>query len=106
MNEEWKVHVNNEPWSDNTVVWLGRYKDGRFYNATIAKDGYLQLDEQKEGAVPPPLMKLPTPVWKQLIDAVNKVVPPIEKEIVDAELKATRYHLEDMRTLVFKRSMK
>jgi hypothetical protein len=37
-----------------------------------------------------------------IADAIAEKVPPTHQTSIDAELKATKYHLEDMRTLVLK----
>jgi hypothetical protein len=56
----------------------------------------------KEGeALAQPLMVLPTPVWQLIVDAIAEKTPPSKKEALGAELSATKFHLEDMRRLVF-----
>lgn len=40
-------------------------------------------------------------VWEALASTLREVVPNIEESVVESELKATKYHLEDMRSLVF-----
>lgn len=103
MDQEWKVKVNEEPWADMVAIWLAKRDMGKVYNCTVGKDGYLELTEHKPGAEPPPpLMRIPFPVKDMIISALTEAIPPVEKREVDAELKATKYHLEDMRKLALK----
>jgi len=44
---------------------------------------------------------LPSFAWQLLVDAITDTTPPTKKQAVEAELNATRVHLEDMRSLVF-----
>ena len=98
----WRVYVQHEGFSDNVVIWLGEHRDARFYNATVGQNGYLELAESKEGEQPAPLLRVPAMIWQQIVDAIATEVTPTKQEVVDAELLATKYHLEDMRKLVFK----
>ena len=101
-NIEWKAVVQRDGWSDRINLWLGQYSaDGRFYNATIGKGGVLKLTEAKEGTLnPAPLMKIPGIAWQEIVNALYETAPPAKKEAVDAELKATIAHLEDLRMLL------
>ncbi len=103
VNEgNWKVFTERLGWSDETRVWIGQRNGPNFANATIGKDGRLIMTAVKEGEqLPEPLMILPTPVWQMIVDAIAEKTPPSKKEALDAELTATKYHLEDMRQLVF-----
>lgn len=100
----WKVYTERVGWSDEVRIWLGHRKDGKFHNARVDKTGHLELTEMKEGAeTPDPLMVVPTHVWQMIVDAVAEKTPPTKKEALSAELDATKFHLEDMRALVFKK---
>lgn len=104
---DWKVYTERVGWSDEVRVWLGVRQNGRFSNARVDKTGHLELTEMKEGAeTPEPLMVVPTSVWQMIVDAVAEKTPPTKKEALNAELGATKFHLEDMRALVFKTSVK
>jgi len=101
--EEFKIEVNRKPGYDLWEVYLGRYdgKDLYVYNAD--KGGNLiatRVDEGKDNVKP--LLKVPSMLWRQLVLAISKDLPNIQKDVVDSELKATKYHLEDMRKLVLK----
>jgi len=101
-NGKWRVFTERLGWSDETRVWVGQYSGSNFANATVGEDGRLVLTVLKEGESPAsPLMVLPTPVWQLIVDAIAEKTPPAKKEALDAELAATKYHLEDMRQLVF-----
>ena len=48
-----------------------------------------------------PTIWLNAVVWEAFAEAIRGVLPPaIDKKEVDAELKASKYHLEDMRKLL------
>ena len=98
---DWQVFTQQQGYSDVIFVWLGQYRDGRYYNATVGKDGHLELAEVKEGAIDPkPLLKIPRRLWQMIVDDVSTNTKPTIKAEVDAELKATKYHLEDVRSLL------
>jgi len=66
--------------------------------------GQLEVEEIAEGSVvdPEPTMKMPLDVWNTLKRTMidDKVR---DKSEVEAELKSTNRHLEDMRKIVFKK---
>lgn len=73
-----------------------------YQNVSLAHivNGQLEMTEIQEGATDPePTLRLPVEVWNAfkevLIDKKFR-----EKSEVEAELGATKYHLEDMRTLL------
>lgn len=51
-----------------------------------------------------PFMRCNKAILQALVDAVSEQVHPVKKEVADAELKATKFHLEDMRKLVFNKN--
>ena len=60
------------------------------------------MEELKEGAAPSePFLRIPQDVWQLIVDAATETTPPTKKERVEAELEATKRHLDDMRHLVF-----
>lgn len=102
-DEEWKVYIDKQPWNMRLKVWLVQRVNSKVFNATIGKYGQIVMTEHKEGAVDPDcLMEVPELVWQKIVDAIADKVPPTKKEAIDAELLATKFHLEDMRRLVFK----
>lgn len=104
MSVSTKVFVERMPWNDSTKIWVtSRGEDGRRFNYTIGKEGFLLATVVKEGEMAPnPLMILPFEFVDQFVDALIEKIPPVKKEVVESELNATKYHLEDMRKLVFK----
>lgn len=83
-------------WS--TKIWIiNRSFDG-VRSATV-KNGMLEMTKIEEGKEPPPTLELNMDIWRELKRVLidNKVR---EKNEVEAELIATKYHLEDMRTLL------
>lgn len=97
----WIVVLQNTPWADTYELWIGRVTtNGKFETASVGKDGYLVMTETIEGATKgKPTLCIPGRAWDGLADALRGVVPQTDKRELDAELKATKYHLEDMRKL-------
>lgn len=86
---------------------LVKHEVGKSFNGYLDK-GRLEWQEVPEGAEWSqlhPFMVIPYrfPI-QELIDALTskEVLPPTIQIEVQAELKATKYHLEDLRKLVFK----
>lgn len=94
---DWKCIVVNQPWNDMVEVYLLNQVQRKI--AVLSGEGTVILKEFVEG-VNEPLMKLPYMAWQSILSAMGDVEPDIKKEVVDSELKATKYHLEDMRTLL------
>lgn len=100
---DWRVIVYNEPWCDRVKIYLAQQHNGRLYLGSIDKDGFIEMKEHPEGSAKDrPLMVLGRYAWQAMADCFSQVVPETKIEVVDAELKATKYHLEDMRALVFR----
>ena len=97
-NEIWEIKVIEQPWNLTVKIYLIQ-KGNRAYLAHIRK-GFLELEEIKQGHTEPEAtMVLPSDVWNLIKETMvdNKVR---EKNEVEAELGATKYHLEDMRKLL------
>ena len=107
-NDGWVVSLRHSLYNDTVELWIGQEIQGRFYLASVTKDGYLTMKEIKDGAMEEtPTIRLNAVVWEAFAEAIRGVLPPaIDKKEVDAELKASKYHLEDMRKLVFNRKLK
>lgn len=87
-------------------IRLVKHELGKSYNGYLDK-GRLEWQEIKEGdewSNYYPFMVVPYrfPI-QELIDALSdkSILPPTKTIEFEAELKATKYHLEDMRKLVF-----
>lgn len=92
---------------DYLDIRLVKHELGKSYNGYLDK-GRLEWQEIPEGSMWDgfhSFMVVPYnfPI-QELVDALtdSKVLPPTKQVEIDAELKATRRHLEDMRKLVFK----
>lgn len=100
----WKIFINPRPYDFNVEIWLVNKQGIKTFNTNI-EEGRLKLLEVKEGvedSEQKPFLIVPRDVWQILSNAISESTPPIKKEIIESELKATKYHLEDMRKLVFK----
>ena len=102
-DSNFKVTVMRKPGMDLFEIYLINYINGKLYIYNANEDGRLVATEIEEGSGEgKPLLAIPGSIWGDIVRAINKDLPNIEREEIDAELKATKYHLEDMRTIVFK----
>ena len=92
---------------DRLDIYLVKIELGKTYNGYL-KEGNIIWNEIDEGAnwdAHIPFMRIPHrfPI-QELIDALTdkEVLPTTKQAEIDSELKATKYHLEDLRKLVFK----
>lgn len=97
-NENWEIKVIENIGTLNVSIYMFQRSD-KIRLAHFVK-GQIELEEMDESAIEPePTMKIPYDVWnclkRTMID--DKVR---EKSEVEAELGATKYHLEDMRKLL------
>lgn len=103
----WILYVSHQPWEDNVRVDIAkRMFNGSLSTASIGEDGHMTLTERKEGEQNPPFMVIPYEAWSAFQELFSAVTPNIDAKEIDAELKATKFHLEDMRNLVFKNNKK
>lgn len=95
----WEVIEQEQVGLWSVKVWL-ILKDGRLPTVAHIVKGEILLEELKEGAVEvEPTFNINLDAWRTLKAAMvdTKVR---EKNEVEAELGATKYHLEDLRKLL------
>jgi hypothetical protein len=103
FNQNWEVFVDEKFGLLIVDIFIMTRNLGKRSVAHFGKDGSIQLTELKEGFYPvKPTFSLPLDLWNIFKESANKHVGTLDKKEVDAELKATKYHLQDMRRLVFK----
>ena len=97
-NKSWEIVEQEVIGAFNIKIWLIS-KDT--HRPSIAKivNGFIELEEIKEGQELKPTFEMPYDAWQALKKAMidGKVR---EKDEVEAELTATKYHLEDLRKLL------
>lgn len=103
ISNDFRVEVIREPWKDSVKVYLLQ----SFPTGTVAysmEGGVLVGRSLEEGVSEiSPLLAINGFMWEQVVRALTSSLPNIQKDTVDAELKATKYHLEDMRKMVLGR---
>ena len=97
--DDFKLTVYNQPWNNKKSVYITRYSGNITENFSNGewkkvKEGFSFEDIK-------PAIELRESMWQELIDQLSREIKPTAKAEVDAELKATKYHLEDFRKLVF-----
>jgi len=100
IKNDWEVIVNENIGMWNVSVWLVN----KSYKPSIAhiKGSSIEMTEIKEGeADPEPTLVLNRDIWKALKASMTENHER-DKHVVESELSATKYHLEDLRKLVFK----
>jgi hypothetical protein len=102
-SDGWIVISRPVPWADEQELWIGKLTNGKIYQGKVGEHGNLVLEEISEGTETTPALRINRMAWMGLVQALKGVMPDLDKKEVDAELKATKYHLEDMRKLAFKK---
>lgn len=96
---KWEVKVVDKLWNMSVDLYIIQ----RGYKTSLAHivNGRLEMSEVVEGIAedPQPTMTIPYDVWEAIkISMIDTKVR--EKSEVESELKATSYHLEDLRKLL------
>jgi hypothetical protein len=107
MNQNQIKFEVQQGWGDFKIVWMMKYESGKAWNGYL-KDGNLEWQEVIEGhdwSSQIPFLKIPGygVDLAGLIEALTDKYPSKKEEATTTELRATKYHLEDMRALVFKK---
>lgn len=96
----WIISVRNRPYGDFVEVWIARQDHNGIGVCHFEKNGRMEISKLKEGLEPEATMKINSFIWDGIRQAINGVEETPQKQALDAELKATKYHLEDMREIV------
>ena len=98
----WKVYVQENFGQMSVRVYL--INKDRIPSIAHIKNGRVELEEMIEGSEPSePTLELPLDAWEGLKAAMVENHER-DKNTVEAELGATKYHLEDMRKIVFNKT--
>lgn len=103
VKDGWLISVHHKPWTDGVDVYIAQIMKNKpgimaYY---FDKDGHMNGEEVKEfDPDRKPTMTMPRWVWDGFAQAISGVKETPDKQAVDSELKATKYHLEDVRKLV------
>ena len=105
-----KIYITQNIWADRYDIHI--FEEGYDNRRYVAKPMQLEFEEYKEGTEVPPSLSISrifgrsTNFLQSLSDALAKCgYEPKTVEENRGELKATKYHLEDMRTLVLKKEI-
>jgi hypothetical protein len=96
----------SQGWGDFKLLWLMKYELGKSYNGYL-HEGDLKWEEVKEGEFYEklkPFMKINERFFpvQEMINALTNTKKATEQVETLSELKATKYHLEDMRKIALK----
>lgn len=99
FNGEWEVKVIESIGDWGVNIWLINHTKGNIFIANVV-EGRMELNEVKVLGEPvPPTFVMDKSAWDAFKEAmVDKKVR--DKNEVESELKATKFHLQDMRTLL------
>lgn len=96
----YRIEVIRKPNADAVEVYLLATNGLETFSHHMEK-GQLVATSIKEGEdYIVPLLRVSGFVWGDIVRAITNDLPNVSREEIDAELKATKYHLEDMRKLV------
>lgn len=98
--DTWHINAQREVWSDAIAIRLGVKTDSGF---AVAKP--LTMETIVPGSLTEPTFKLPLDAAQRLMDELWQAgVKPSQSVGSTGQVEAIKYHLEDMRKLVFKES--
>lgn len=103
---KYKIQIHKFPGYDRVDVYVYSRDGTKTTNYSIRDDGGIegeQVPEMVEYKEIKPFMSIPGMMWEEFVLALTEQLPDISKREIDAELKSTKYHLEDMRSLVFEK---
>lgn len=102
QNNQWLVKKEDELGRGFVRVWLYRELPGGYEVAHFSSTGEMTAEVVKPGTIEvAPTMILPVFGYDRLIEAFKNQETTYHEKEVDAELRATKAHLDDMRKLVF-----
>jgi glycine cleavage system aminomethyltransferase T len=100
MTETWHVNAQREIWSDTIGIRLGVRGESGF---AVAMPPTMQVIDP--GSLIHPTLRLPLDAAQRLMDELWQAgVKPSQSIGSTGQVEAIKYHLEDMRKLVFKES--
>lgn len=98
MNDTWHVNAQREIWTDAIAIRLGVKTESGF---AVAKPLSMQVIEP--GSLVEPTFRLPLDAAQRMMDELWQAgVKPSQSIGSTGQVEAIKYHLEDMRKLVFK----
>jgi hypothetical protein len=96
--ETWHINAQREIWSDAIAIRVGLKSESGFAVATGAV--FVQIEP---GEMTHPLLRLPFDAAQRLMDELWQAGCRPSQSVGSAgQVEAIKYHLEDMRKLVFK----
>lgn len=104
MIGHYKIQVHKFPGHNRVDVYVYSREGNAVKNYSIKEDGMIwakDVPEAVEYKDIKPFMSIPGMMWDEFVLALTEQLPDVSKREIDAELKATKYHLEDFRKIVF-----
>lgn len=99
MNENWLINAQREIWSDAVAFRLGYKRDDLLFVMTPAT-----MEAVEPGEITQPAFRLPFDAAQRLMDELWQAGCRPSQAIASAgQIESVKYHLEDMRRLVFER---
>lgn len=107
-----KIHINRVPGSLNNEIFIFDEQKSVTTGFVFREDGECiattQVYKPGEAWIIKPAMRIPEQMTRDLIQAFVEYAKernyPVSEDATKGKLEATEKHLEDMRTLVFKKN--
>lgn len=105
--KRFEFFINFQPWNLSLAIYLLEYGvDGKEFFITwngVNMESHTHVNGEKATPFLEIFGDYSKPFMQAMADALNEHgVNPTGKPVLENELTATKYHLEDMRNLVFK----
>ena len=98
---EWKCFTQANAVMTRVSVYLCRTSFNHIVEvASLNKDGEVVMTKYDEGKEYKPFLSLPYLGWQAVLQCLGAIIPDEVITETSSELKATKYHLEDMRKLL------
>jgi hypothetical protein len=100
-----RLSIQSQPWTDEVIIWMitNNPSNNKHYNIHIenGRSKETEVTEGQDMGELIPFLRMSIHSYNMFASLFAKVENE-PKETVRAELVATKYHLEDLRKLVFK----
>ena len=99
--DSWSIYTKHSIMGDRIEIYILKDELSKRYVCHFNSTGIITMEELVEGSMAiDPTMIMPYEVWDGIKGVFEQIEETPQKVAVDAELHATKYHLEDMRHLL------
>lgn len=99
-NNQFKIIIERPYYTDTVQIWFVKFEGDKIF---VAKPMQLNFEQvEKSSSKGNPTLEISGYYSQEFLEALKLAVEGKTVILLEGELKATKYHLEDMRKLIFK----